>query len=304
MPAMQRSLLPPATMRSETFPYADRFALGPSKLGALCYFDSGAPPEPRGLPPILLIHALGLNLTGWEYVAPALARHTRVIGIDLPGCGRSAKPRVQYRLAQMEEAVLGLLDYLKVQRAVIFGHSFGGRIAMELALSHPERVRGLVLMASAGLCQYPRWMHVVGPRVLHEQVVAPIILVAAPLLIGRIFGRKSARTRRFVDQVVDRYDPRYAWEFARYACPMLPELMGEVGPALRQLNVPVQVLWGEDDHLLTLQSVRPALSQLPQVRVRTLPGCGHMPNIEQPEEVVKTTLQFLAELAPAPVAPA
>ena len=287
-------------MRSETFPFPDRFAVGVSKLGPICYFDTGPPPEPRGLAPLLLIHALGTNITQWEYVVKPLARHTRVIGLDLPGCGKSAKPRVPYRIAHMHEAVLGLLDYLQLSKVVIVGHSFGGRIAMDIALDHRERVAALLLMNSAGLHHYARWMHALGPLLLREQVVAPTILMAIHLLLDRIFARPTERTRRFIRQVLDRYDPRYAWEFARYACPLLPDLMGDLGPRLRELDLPIQVIWGEEDHLLSLRAVKSALRLLPQVRVRTLPNCGHMPNIEQPEAVVETALQFLTELARTP----
>jgi pimeloyl-ACP methyl ester carboxylesterase len=291
-------------MRSETFPFPDRFAVGVSKLGPVCYFDTGPPPEPRGMPPLFLIHALGTNITQWEYVATPLARHTRVIGIDLPGCGKSAKPRVPYRIAHMHEAVIGLLDRLQIDKVVIVGHSFGGRIAMDVALLQPQRVAGLLLMNSAGLHHYPRWMHALGPLLLREQVVAPTILMVINLLLGRIFAKPTARTRRFIRQVLDRSDPRYAWEFARYACPLLPDLMADLGPRLHELDLPIQVIWGEEDHLLSYRDVQSALQKLPQVRVRTLASCGHMPNIEQPEAVIETALQFLTELArlPPPVA--
>ncbi len=284
-------------MRSETFPYPDRFAVGVSRLGPVCYFDTGPPPEPRGLPPLLLIHALGTNITQWEYVVGPLARHTRVLGLDLPGCGKSAKPRVPYRIADMHEAVLGLLDYAQLPQVLICGHSFGGRIAMDMALNHPQRVVGLYLMNSAGLHHYPRWMHVLGPKILREQLVAPTIVTVIHLLLNKIFSHPTDRTRRFVRQVLDRFDPAYAWEFARYACPMLLDLMADLGPRLRELNLPVQVIWGEEDHLLSFKDVKSALRLLPQVRVRTLPKCGHMPNLEQPEVVVETLLQFLTELA-------
>lgn len=293
--------MPPEPMRSETFPFPDRFAVGVSALGPVCYFDSGAPPEPCGMPPIVLIHALGTNFTQWEYIAAPLARHTRVLGIDLPGCGRSAKPRVPYRLAHMHEAVVGLLDHARVPHAVLFGHSFGGRIAMDLALSHRPRISGLLLMNSAGLHRYPRWMHVLAPWLLREHVVAPAIVVAVNILLRRIFSHPTERTQRFVHQVLDRYDPRYAWEFARYAVPLLPELMNDLGPRLAQLDLPVQVLWGEEDHLLSLQEVEQALASMPSVRVRTLARCGHMPNLEQPETVVETALHFLRELPKASV---
>lgn len=294
-------------MRSETFPYPERFSQSASKLGVVAYFDTGAPPQTPGaspgrpLPPIVLIHALFMNYTTWEYVAPVLAQHTRVIGLDLPGCGHSAKPRHAYRVADMVAAVRGLLDELGIEKAVILGHSYGGRVAMELAFASPERVAGLILMSSAGFVRYRKILHVLGPALLHEKLVTTLSLSVNRAVLRLLFGSGKegrAHRERFLSQVVDRYDPRFGVEFARYTVPMLSELMSEVYERLPSLTTPVQVLWGEDDHLISLGDAREGIAQLPRARLDVLPGCGHMANLEQPEAVSATALRFLREVSP------
>lgn len=285
-------------MRSETFPYPERFAASASPLGHVCYFDTGPPEAPSGLPPVLLIHALGLNMTQWEYVAPRLAAHTRVIGIDLPGCGHSAKPRQPYTLAQMSQAVIGLLEALDIRRAVIFGHSFGGMIAMDVALQRRDLIAGLILMNSAGLTGWPRIFKTLGPWVVRPNVVAPLLVAGLGSVFERIFATPSPRTRRFISQVVDRYDPRFAWEFAHYASPLVSDLIRDFGERAHELTLPVQVLWGESDKLMSLERVKARLARLPNARVHTMADCGHMPNLERPEEVAEVALSFLRTLQP------
>lgn len=288
----QTTLLEPA--RSETFPFPDQFAHGVTPLGPICYFDAGTE---RDLPPVVLIHPLGTNFTLWEYVAPVLAQHTRVIGLDLPGCGRSAKPRHPYNLHLMSQAVLGLMNHAGLSQAVIFGHSFGGRIAADLALHHRARTAGLILMNSSGFQRYPAPVRALGQAVFRPNVIAPLIQRSIDHVFWRIFSQQNERTERFVRQVVDRRDPRYAWEFAHYACPMIKDLMSDVLDRLHELTLPMLVIWGDQDRLLRYAGVTDWVRRLPRARLLTLRGCGHMPSVEQPEAVNTATMEFLRDVA-------
>lgn len=279
-------------MRSESFPFPDRFIDGPH--GPLCYFDTGGAGTP-----IVMLHALGTNFTQFEYIAPALTSEARLIGLDLPGCGHSAKPRRPWRLVDVTAAVLRLLEHLGIERAVILGHSFGGRVALELALCHPERVLGLILLNSAGLTRYPALYKKLGPKIFKPNVVAGAILASFRFVLQHIFSKSARRTpraQRFMHQVLDRYDPRFAWEFAYHACPLLPELTLDVIDELPRITVPVYAIWGARDELIKLETVRPALSRLPRCELVTLPEVGHMPTLEQPEAVIDAARRLLRDL--------
>src|SRR6266568_5059866 len=91
-------------------------------------------------PVTLLIHGLGGFAESWRDTAAALASHGRVIALDLPGFGQSAKPRRAYTLDFFARAVEGLLRGLAIERVRLVGHSLGGGIAAAFALAHPERV--------------------------------------------------------------------------------------------------------------------------------------------------------------------
>jgi len=283
-------------MRSETFPFPERFAAGVSRLGTLAYFDTGAGQAKSPPLPIVLLHALGTNFTQWEYVAPELSRSARVIGIDMPGCGHSERPQRPYRMADISAAISCLLDHLGIERPLIVGHSFGGRVALDIALDQPKRPAGLVLINSAGLVHYPAAFRTLGGLLLRPAVVGTLMLCLAPLFLRRIFATPTARTEHFIEQVFGRIDPRYAYEFAHHAYPLLADLVSNVRDRLPEIRVPVQVLWGERDELLDFRHVEPVLAKLADVTIERLPSCGHMPNLENPEAVSATILRFRERL--------
>ncbi|PKO89550.1 MAG: 2-hydroxy-6-oxo-2,4-heptadienoate hydrolase [Betaproteobacteria bacterium HGW-Betaproteobacteria-10] len=105
--------------------------------------------------PVLLIHGSGPGVTAWanwRLVLPELAKSCRVIAPDMLGFGYSERPvDAVYSLDTWVKHALGVLDALNIEQADLVGNSFGGAIALALAIRHPERVRRLVLMGSVGL---------------------------------------------------------------------------------------------------------------------------------------------------------
>ena len=111
----------------------------------------GAP----GSSSVLLIHGSGPGVTAWanwRLTIPELAKRSRVLAPDLVGFGYTERPQgVQYGLDAWVTHAVGLLDALNVEQADVVGNSFGGAIALALAIRHPKRVRKLVLMGSVGI---------------------------------------------------------------------------------------------------------------------------------------------------------
>lgn len=104
---------------------------------------------------VLLIHGSGPGVTAWanwRLTIPELAKHSRVLAPDLVGFGFTERPAdIQYGLDAWVSHAVGVLDALDVERADVVGNSFGGAIALALAIRHPKRVRKLVLMGSVGI---------------------------------------------------------------------------------------------------------------------------------------------------------
>jgi len=104
---------------------------------------------------VLLIHGSGPGVTAWanwRLTIPELAKRSRVLAPDLVGFGFTERPEgIQYGLDAWVEHAVGVLDALNVEQIDVVGNSFGGAIALALAIRHPKRVRKLVLMGSVGI---------------------------------------------------------------------------------------------------------------------------------------------------------
>ncbi len=101
--------------------------------------------------PVVLVHSGGTDLRLWTFLVPLLSKNYKVIAFDGRGAGKSPSPIKQ---ANYVEDLLTLMDDLELNQATIIGHSMGGQIATEFALSYPERISKLVLMAPS-LTGYP-----------------------------------------------------------------------------------------------------------------------------------------------------
>jgi len=99
--------------------------------------------------PLLLINGLGADITLLTAIMNSFARRCRVVAFDNRGAGRTDKPDVPYTIELMAADTAALLDVLHLERVNVLGISMGGRIALELALSHPDRVGRLVLVSTS-----------------------------------------------------------------------------------------------------------------------------------------------------------
>ena len=129
--------------------------------------------------PVVLLHGFGASMYSWRHTLPALtAAGYRVIAFDNRGFGFSAKPAHGYRTAEYATLTTALLDSLHIASAVLVGHSMGGAIAAEVALAHPDRVRGLVLIDAAGYGM--RWPGVLKIAVVLVWFVLPKVTASGP----------------------------------------------------------------------------------------------------------------------------
>ena len=105
--------------------------------------------------PLMMIHGSGPGVTAWanwRLVIPELAKHRRVVAPDMLGFGYSERPEDQvYNRERWVKHAIGVMDELGLEQVDLVGNSFGGGLALSLAIEHPERVRRLVLMGSAGV---------------------------------------------------------------------------------------------------------------------------------------------------------
>jgi pimeloyl-ACP methyl ester carboxylesterase len=250
-------------------------------------------------PPVVMLHGLGATKASFLPTVAALAERHRAIAIDLPGFGDSVKPlRAPYHAPYFAGAVVALLDALGLERADVVGNSMGGRVAIELGLRHPERVRRLALLAPS-----LAW--------LRDRPWAPLLRLVPPQL-----GALQPAPRALVEGIVRRAIPGGAegWtaagvdEFLRsYLTPAgraafygaarniyLEEPHGEKGfwTRLPRLEAPSLFVWGRQDMVVPLRFARHVRAALPAARHLEL-NCGHVPQLERPQVTHDAILKFL-----------
>jgi 3-oxoadipate enol-lactonase len=229
-------------------------------------------------------------------VADRLARRFQVITIDNRGVGASDSPPGHFTTRSMAKDVLAVLDHAGVERASVLGTSLGGMIAQELALTQPERVDRLVLVATL-----PG-----GPRSRHMPLGTTYLLASAPFLTGR------AKLERFVNttlgpttlrrrpEIAERLaaaklahpQSEPAWR-AQTAAGMLFNPLGQQ----RRVAQPTLVVQGTADQVVDPDNAAVLAGLLPNVRVELFDGAGHLLYWEQPRRFGRVVTGFLTDPA-------
>jgi pimeloyl-ACP methyl ester carboxylesterase len=257
-------------------------------------------------PDLLLLHGLGSAKSSFYDTAAALSRRYRVHAIDLPGFGGSSKPsRAPYGAPYAARAVVGAMDALGIERAHIVGNSMGGRVAIEVGLERPDRVGGLALLCPAVAFIRRDWHWLV--RILRPE------LGVLPHSLGRrrieqqfwsLFADRDLVDPSVADIVVDEFERIYRNAGARLAflasarAIYLEAPFGRRGfyPRLAQLRPPALFVWSSHDRLIP-EGFRAHVERwLPQAEQVVLQGCGHVPQVERPEQTNGLLKRFFARV--------
>jgi pimeloyl-ACP methyl ester carboxylesterase len=256
--------------------------------------------EGRG-PATVLVHGLGGFAESWRHNIPELARHGRVIALDLPGFGRSGKPRRAYTLDFLAQALEGLLRALGVDTVRLVGHSLGGAVVARFALEHPGRVERLAFLGAAvpGFQLRPSWIYrtlsLPGLGEMLSSLITPGICATA---LERCFAHPDAEEIRFF--VEHEYAARASRAGRAAYLSLLRSAKGDFTvdadayrAALSRLGRDVLVVHGREDRVVPLAHARQVADGLGLAQPRWLDHCGHFPQIEHPAAVNAYLTEFL-----------
>lgn len=241
-------------------------------------------------PVVVFLHGFTLDLRMWEDQLPAFLPRFRVLRYDLRGFGRSDLPSVgePYRPADDLRALLGSLGISKVH---LVGLSAGGAVALDFALEHPDLVDRLVLVDSAlgGFDWSPAlvegWDRIDRVAQAEGVEVARQTWLADPLFEG---ARTKPGVRERLETILREYS---GWHWLNES-----PSQGADPPAVHRLASivsPTLVLVGEHD-LPDFHRIAALLAEgIPSARRVSVPGAGHMPNMEAPAAFNRIVLEFL-----------
>jgi len=245
--------------------------------GCRLYFEWHVP-ESRV--PLLLLEGTGGDIPGWRRNIPRLSSGRRVVAYDFRGNGRSDKPDEPMTMQTFIDDTLGLLDEIGAEKSHVYGQSFGGMVAQELALERPSRVRSLVLA-----CTHPGPSHAIRPGP-GERVPKTKPYLA---LYSERFAREHP-DHVAEDILVGSQNPQPAYAGRRQWEAMQGwssfERLGEI----RCLTL---VLHGTEDRLVPVANAYLLADRIPNAELALLEGAGHLYHSEQPERADQAVLAFL-----------
>ena len=264
--------------------------------------------------PVLFIHGIGSSgYMEWRFNLEQAAAVHQVFAPDLPGFGRSDKPRATYGIPYFTKFIDAYMESRGLRSAAVVAASMGGRVALELALKHPERVSRLVLVNSLGLGRPS--VHLSYGLITIPQVGETVMRAARSALrwapksvirgVAARYTGVSADLHRTMDDEylghlrdlysADGYHEAYLATLRSLVNPKA--LMGaeyDLTSKLAGIDVPVQLIWGADDPLFPVSHATRAHGLIPNCRLAVIEGAGHTPQAERPEEFNRVLHAFLA----------
>lgn len=265
------------------------------------YKESGS-----GEPTLILLHGFGASLFSWREVLAPLAQSSRVIAYDRPAFGLTDRPMPgewqavnPYSTRGNLELLMGLMDSLGVEKAVLVGNSAGGTLAVQAAMQYPQRVEALILVNPAlqgggsplnrfrAFFDTPQmeFIGIQGARAIQTQ--GEDLITAAWHDPEKI--TESVREGYRKPLQLDNWD-RALWEFTKASEPQ------DLSGALSQLEMPVLLLAGDDDRIIPTAQTIAAADQAKNVQLKIFTACGHVPQEECPQPFLQAVDAFILAL--------
>jgi 3-oxoadipate enol-lactonase len=243
----------------------------------------------KGNPALVFSNSLGSDLHIWDEVVESLVGDFRIVRYDLRGHGLSEAPQPPYSARDLSEDMIGLMNFLEVDRAIICGISVGGIIAQSLALDHPERVRALVLSdTGARIGSAESWQQ-------------RIDLVGAKGLEAW----KEPTMERWFSSSFRQNHPAAVRGYSTMLMKTAPD--GYIGTchALRDADLratalhiksPALVLCGAHDIATPPELGRELANLIPGARFFLIEDSGHLPCVEKPGVMAERMMEFFREV--------
>lgn len=246
--------------------------------------------------PVLLIHGSGPGVTGWanwRLTIPVLARQFRVLAPDMVGFGYTERPAgVQYNMDTWVSHIIDFMDALGIERAHVVGNSFGGGLALALAIRAPQRVKRLVLMGSAGIA-FP-----ITEGLDRVWGYTPSLDNMRGLLDVFAYNRNLVNDELARMRYEASIRPGFQEAFSQmFPAPRQRGVDGLASPveAIRALPHETMVVHGREDKVIPLESSYQLFGLIPKSQLHVFGQCGHWTQIEHAARFNQLVGDFFAE---------
>ncbi|MDZ7888373.1 MAG: alpha/beta fold hydrolase [Pseudomonas sp.] len=251
------------------------------------YYEGG----PQGAETILMIHGFGADKDNWLRFSRPLTARYHVVALDLPGFGDSSKPEASYDVGTQVERLNAFAKAMGIHKLHLIGNSMGGHIAALYAARHPEEVLSVALLNNAGV-NAPQASELfkrldrgdANPLLVRNaddfSNMLDLLFVEKPPLPGSLkqyLAERAMASHDFNQKIFNQLRERYI--------PLETELA--------KIQVPTLLLWGDQDQILDVSSIKVMQPLLKQPSVVIMQACGHLPMIERPEETAEHYQTFL-----------
>jgi len=251
-------------------------------------------------PCLILIHGFSDNMTMWFKQVPRFARQYTVLAYDVRGHGQTETPQGEFSMALLAEDLNGLMAVLGIEKACIVGYSMGGRIALQFAMAHPEKVTGIVFANSGimGADAQPSAEEMEALMERRQQMMAIFqsgdIETIAEMMTERSM---SPGFKKKAPEIFNRYKSVKKQNDPAHYLGIMQAMTLSTGqpPDLSQLHCPALIIAGEQDNFMAVSVANAMKKAIRNSKVVVLPT-GHAAAIEAPDDFNKAVLDFMAQL--------
>lgn len=228
--------------------------------------------------PLVLVHGYPLDHSIWHEAASLLENDFSLILPDLRGFGESTTVNTPYTLADIARDLAALLDLLKIEKAAFAGHSMGGYIALAFAKLFPERINGLALVASQALADTPERKE--GRYKTAKDVEENGVGAVAAAMTDKL--SPLPRVREILRPLIEKQNVAGIAGALRAMAER-----EDTTPLLSGFNFPLVLVHGDADELVPVERAREIKSAVSSAHLLELPGAGHMPMMEVPQQTAE-----------------
>lgn len=224
---------------------------------------------------VVILQGWGTEFSVYDTVAACINSQYRVVQFDLPGFGASEEPREAWDVDAYADFFLKLMDALKIRKAVLLGHSYGGRVIIKLAAREnlPLEISRIVLVDSAGILPKRSWrqkMRVRRYKALKKLVSLKLVYKMCP-------------------ELIDEWRSRQGSEDYRNATPMMRQCMvkavnEDLTALLPKIRQETLLIWGDMDTATPITDAKLMEERLPDAGLAVIPGAGHFCFLEKPAQ--------------------